>query len=528
MINGLVLKGEKASINDVIQIIKKYPSDEILSLLKKMMIPGLYEHTYRKKYFPDIPDELFKYFAAVTAEKAILYGYPHKCCKISPNDFSMLFSTITRYTVSDGIDANDPYKLILRKADSQFFFQRTIFAKHARIIAMFENCIDETNKVLREIKKPEFDFKQKFYDHFGFTINDFLKVGVGLWTISSGIKKGRSFQVPPITFLPREIFTQNNNILDVPNFQKIERIIKLFSGYPSDFIQLQKNLPTPDHRLKQYEINLLRLKPIIFPWDFPWNGNYYKAMAILPDLITTLMPDIIYYEMSTKYGKTFLQWFGYLFERYCETALINSIKEKDSFITERQIKKLYSSKDNKPVPDFAIRENGTLILIDSKAARLYRGMIHSVENEEFRKGFENITNGIKQLYDFGKSVLNGEVNIDFFQGVKKFKIMIITLDEFYAINIPIWGRKFLNENYLHDKEPHDWCIHWCILGINQIEYVQPCLNSGMKFTNLIDKIIKFGYKNAIKTLGIGKVIFGDSFLNPYLDQLIESFKPKNN
>jgi hypothetical protein len=349
---------------------------------------SIFTSVYLTRVQDSIPLKLLPIIIPFIADAFISYSNVDK--KFNRNDLSDIIVEIFRTAMEFFVDCEivkrhpDPvYNLLSfcsRIEDSQGSMQKP------------ETLIGTAYTLFYELTDVEdkFSFKEKFFNLTGMEVNIFLASFLPIFQVGrEGIFSNQNFKI-----IDDRIRIKQSDI---------EKALSLISCYIDRYKNIRKKTPlsTNDWLFKPHEFIPLRIYPVL-------NIAKNKYISPVPSLIIQNAIEIIYYIMQTGYGEEFSSYFGRLFERYCDKIMESiSVKcEADYFLKEEDIKKRFSMKTKKVV-DFMIVKDKKTVLIEYKAARIYRETVRTSNMESYyKKQLYPISTSISKFEEMKKHLLN--------------------------------------------------------------------------------------------------------------------------
>lgn len=495
----------------------------IKSLIMKYSLNGwmnflrnYFEDADRKK-IPNVQDHMIAYVIAVLSERLILELNPDVCASANElNNLAQDFDEILQLMLSEFIhdpyvdkgnnnDFNDTIRFLARKSQSQLIVIDRNFTQFHRLLFLFKEL--PLHSEMSEYNE-RFDFYAKFKKIFDMSLDDYLKYTFMIHTHASG----------PGFFNKQTLFKFFNDI--DPNFDKskVLSILGQISTDRSGLEEKRRSFRALQREFSHHVIPLLKLYPILHVY----NGWQEKAenndwmIAPLPYLIVQRIHDLIYYDLFEQHkmptGNIFCEWFGKLLELYCETVFAK-IFSKTMLINEGEIKKTYSGGE---IPDFVLIDGDTALLIECKAARLYRGLVESDDEKEFKKAFAHPKKAYSQLCNFADAINRKMPGLEKFHHVAKCHGVIVTWEE-YSPMITNEIKKFIIKN---DKNVEN--IPFIILSLDKLELLQASL--GHTEDSVCEFIKLINCETSMRDL-TGSVRSKDSFLEYYFSEWAKKIFP---
>jgi len=253
---------------------------------------------------------------------------------------------------------------------------------------------------------------------------------------------------------------------DVLNKQKISAILKQLSTTQNEFIELDKKYNSrlkPEYTKSRY--NPLWEKPIIVLRD-----NDYVA----PSLSAYVKGAIrgLYWIFENLKGKSFRDYFGTLFEKYCGMVI------QDIFGTENVRPGIKFGKENKEFFDWIVNNKSEVILFETKGYQFPLKVLQTGDSKLIRKAvFQKLVETIRQTYQRCQDIQKND-ELKEFKGKKKVVVGVFYNIPFVSTNLYDTDIK-LALNGLNSAYPGIKDFEYIFLSIEELErytYVKDCIS----------------------------------------------------
>lgn len=419
---------------------------------------------------------------------------------------SYLAHLVTQYLLADPLtfdksilkrfQNSNPVFAMLRIVGNQFPYNVNLFGQYARPMILFN---DLPKQLAGRPSIPSFDFEDSFFKITGFSIADFVKVGF-LAYIAAEFSKA----------FTRGYFEKaRSQGIKVPHDTEILPIIEQLSTDPNKYIRTYRKYMENDRSFAMYDFNPLFLYPIVRPW----RQNKFVSMdqdrmlAPIPNLIAERISIGIFYQMFNHYKTDFSKYFGHVFEAYVGCILKES-NFSSALLSEEDIRRKYNDQKGK-VPDWAIIDGATTILIECKATRFSRAATTLGTEEAISDSLKQVIKGLEQLHDFKIACETKVKGLELFHSSNEFIPVLITLEPLHMIN-SILFKEFINQKLAKKGKTS---FSWRILSIGELETLQAHLAVGVSFSEIVRKLDARTFYDILKEIiSLTGKTYKDSFL----------------
>ena len=320
---------------------------------------------------------------------------------------------------------------------------------------------------------PAFDLNSSFEDLNGVTLREFLDVGFISWTAARGQK----------AFTLSYYDKARSQGMNLPADLRLQAILNRISADPSKFRSLYDRRKESDRRFGMYDYNPLFEYPIICPWPTVSPiGVKSRMCAPLPDLIAHRISTGIFYQMFNEYGLRFAEYFGFLLQEYVAEILRNSVPIS-SLVGEEEIRTTYPD-DRGPTPDWIVLEGSHAVLIECKATRFSRAALATGNEAAIDSSLKQMLKGLRQCIKFKNACQNGQVGLERFFGVSKFKIALVSLEPLLLVNSHFF-RQHINQILAEEGLPND---EWIAASAQELEILQPHVAAGIGLSEPLSRL----------------------------------------
>src|SRR5262249_16919925 len=150
----------------------------------------------------------------------------------------------------------------------------------------------------------------------------------------------------------------------------------------------------------------------------------------------------IFYEMFNHYRTEFSNYFGTIFEIYVGEILARS-GFTDKLLSETDIRKTYPTDEGK-VPDWAVIDGSTAVLIECKATRFSRSTLTTGGEEGINDRLKQTLKGLAQLYRFREACIARAQGLENLHKCTNFKLILVSFEPLHLINSPLF-RQYINK-----------------------------------------------------------------------------------
>lgn len=314
--------------------------------------------------------------------------------------------------LSDYLDGD-----VTKESVNYFLFSNSIFNTYSdlgsdigRASLMFTEIASDP--MLFE-KKDYMDLSKKFVERYGYTLQDYFSVIVGL------ILEFRPKNEISFNWMRSLDAFDNTHLSEVAKTILHELSFNLSEG--NEWATSSLNEP--------WNYSLFRRKPLLL-LD---NGNYYPVS-------TKLLDDAIFDQLYFKIRDAFprnstqvLSFYGKVFEKYIETLTIEAVKKKNGLNYQliEEFKFKAKHKGEKKSPDVLIRLGDTLFAVEAKAYRLKMdsmfGVKNTIDNDTKRMAVDPIVQLNKRLEQLSS------IDHSSIKGVNQIYLMSVTLGQFPSL-----------------------------------------------------------------------------------------------
>ncbi len=407
---------------------------------------------------------------------------------VRQKDLENIAHLVTLYLLADPItfdrnernefSSSNPVLMVLRLVGHQFPFNISTFGHHAQPFMLYKKI---PNILKGSSPKYTFDIESAFFDLNDFSISDFIDVC--FITHSVAVRNNH---------FTRAYLEKSREKLNVPGELTISKIVDSISGDPEKLSTCYYKFRNNNRKYRMYDLNPLFLFPIVRPWSHNNYVPYSKDRMIvpIPDLIAYRMSTGVYYQLFNEYKTNFSDSFGLVFENYVGWILKEALYE-DKIVHEKTIRKNFPEEFG-PVPDFAILDNESVVLIECKATKFTRGALVTGKEDYVIDSLKQLIKGLIQLSKFRKACIDKHPSLKMFHKHKSFETVLLTIEPLYLINSVLF-RDMINEELSKEGVSK---FDWIILSINELEAFQAHIKAGHSL-NVILKRLKVEHFNTV-------------------------------
>jgi hypothetical protein len=222
----------------------------------------------------------------------------------------------------------------------------------------------------------------------GVPLTDFIRVGSVAWAAArSSNQLGFS----------RDYFDKARALgINLPQDAEIP-VLDQLTTTSEDFIAEYEKQRNPNSLFAMYNFNPLLSYPIVRPYRFEQAPPPEKdaMVAPLPNLILSRLSVGIFYQLYNHHSTKFSEYFGHLLEEYVGVILQNSTSSSSTLLSEKDIRRTYPEEKGK-VPDWAIVDGSTAVLIECKATRFTRPALNTCSEDAVNYSLKQVVKGLKQ------------------------------------------------------------------------------------------------------------------------------------
>lgn len=445
------------------------------------------------------PIRLFPFMIAGAAMFALRYCPPRpfeNYYRPLPNsELVHLIRNVNEYLLADPISFDstiqqeyehaNPIFTFLRLVASQFSFQVSPYGQYARSLVLYE---DLQPALAADSDIPSFDFAAAFEDLNGVALTDFIKVGWVAWAAARSTNR--------LGFSRNDFEKARKGGIDLPRDRELIPVLEQLTTTVDKFVSEYDARKGTDPRFAMYNFNPMFMYPIVRPYRFDQipPPEQDALVAPLPDLILSRMSIGIFYQVFNEHKTEFSQYFGHLFSEYVGTVLRHSVSS-GTLLSEKDIRDTYLESRGK-VPDWAVVDGSTAILIECKATRFTRAALTTGDEDEVNKSLKQVLTGLKQLDEFIKACKAKTPGLERFHHCSEFEPVLATLEPLHLINSTFFRDHI--DRLLVDKGTTN--LRWWVLPVDELEVLQPHLAAGVGLSATIDKLRDATFNEALEGL----------------------------
>ncbi len=400
------------------------------------------------------------------------------------DELAPIANLVTQYLITDPIGFKPPVEddyhnstlipPVLRLIGNQLPYNIPLFGQYARSLKLFHQI---PQQLRGRSGVQEFDIDSAFQKITGVPIVNFIDIG---YLVFIAAVKNPGFTGGWFQKARDQGMRLNDDV--------VIRVLDQFAADQWQLRELYERYKQPDRRYGMYDFNPLWVYPIVRPWP---KREYTtldedRLIAPLPGLILTRLSEGIYHQLFNRYRDEFAKYFGYVFETYAGEILQHSISSTTQFLSESEVKRRY--KGGK-VPDYVMIDGSMVILAECKATGYQRKALATADAVAIDYSVSRIIEGLIQLHEFKEACEKRVPGLERLHNCTEFKLLIITYEPFYIVNSTPF-KQVVDEKLTSVLTPKNIRISpWYVLGIDQIEKMQPHLADGVEFEKSIDKLI---------------------------------------
>ncbi len=442
-----------------------------------------------------------------------------KSYRIEQKKFEYICHLVVNYLLTDpstlDSSANTEYKgstlisIMLRLAGNQFVFNVEFWGQFARTLYLYI----EMPKKLESLKNiPFFDIESSFKELNKVSLEEFIHIGFVSFTAAHSISgiTGGYFQKAKLQGFK------------LPDDETINLTLDKLAADQYQLRELYEECKQTNRLYAPYDFNPL----LVFPFVRPWRKNSNttldedRIIAPVPNLILYRFSEGIYHQLFSKHRDKFARYFGFLFEHYVGEILNNCV-ESNQIISESELRKTYPEKSGK-VPDWIVIEGNTATFFECKATGFSRKALATSDEDAIDYSVSQVKKGLVQLHEFKDACDKKTRGLEKLAAITKFNLRVVTYEPFYLINSTPFRDIINSEIELGLSSKSISIQNWHILSTDELEKVQPHMNCGIPFNEIIDKLKTKEFNGLIEELhNETHKTFEDSFLMVKLNQLFK-------
>ncbi|MFX3643355.1 MAG: hypothetical protein ACE3L7_32685 [Candidatus Pristimantibacillus sp.] len=422
------INGEKAQVEDIIAKIKSLNLGGVLSILSQItssngalkkectdMFRRFNRHVGSMDILNSFGDKelyseqglffLWKWLLAYGDQKSM--SQPEDV-SVGVNQIILLCILLSDYLDSDVTKESVSYSLFSNPTFNTF---SDLGSDIARASLMFTEIA--SNPLLFE-KKDYMDLSERFVGRYGYTLQDYFSVIVGL------IMEFRTKKEISVNWMRSLNAFDSTNLSDVAKTIVHELSFNLSEG--EEWATSSLNEP--------WNYKLFRRKPLLLSDT----GTYCPVS-------TKLLDDAIFDQLYFKIRDAFpsdstqvLSFYGKVFEKYIETITMEAVKKKNGLNYQiiKEFKFKAKHKGEKRSPDVLIRLGDTLFAVEAKAHRLRMDSMFGVKNT-IDKDIQRMT--IEPIIQLNKRLEQlSSIEHPSIEGVNQIYLLSVTWGHFPTLN----------------------------------------------------------------------------------------------
>jgi hypothetical protein len=305
----------------------------------------------------------------------------------------------------------------------------------------------------------------------------------------------------------------------LPTDREMLDVLNQLTTTQEKFIAEYEKHKNADRRFAMHDFNPLVSYPIVRPFTFEQAPRTEEDALVvpLPDLLLSRLSVGIFYQMFNCHKEEFSRYFGHLLGEYIGIILRNSVPS-GTLVSEEEVRETYPDAEGK-VPDWAVVDGTTAVLIECKATRFTRKALAMGEEDAVNDGLKQVIKGLKQLDEFAKACRARRPGLERFHGCTEFKPVLTTLEPLYLIN-SVFFRGHI-DGLLAAQRVND--LPWLILPVDELERLQPHLAAGIDLGATVDALRDSAFNEVLQRLHEQtNLVYKDSFLYAKDEQLFRS------
>lgn len=398
---------------------------------------------------------------------AFIYGGNKLCFDVTHNDFINFCNQINdfqnRIRGFDEDEQSKLYKFIRTIAFQQFWLQRDFMNKYdfGRQLVLFTQNIDR------------YPYGQKFFEHTGVQINEFLELSFGLMTLFYKDK-------------PTHCAQSNFSVLK--RGYSAETINNFFKCLSLDFDQTKNFLAERGQQIRSPEYQLTEPSPLK---QYPLLKLGEKYFPYFLPLLYSSISDFIYDVLKKNNPSDFSESFGETFQSYIKKGLEFL---RTDFCDDRVLVSAYG--ETKQV-DFVLLENNCTVLIESKAIEMSPLARVNPTNIVLNNLFQDsVLKAFKQIYSTAHSIVADPEKIAAKNTSQIFALIVTFKDLFLVDGNRAWAEFAQEEimSFLKDESIDPNVLPPCnifFITIDEFDWLITILKKGdVSLSEILTKAIK--------------------------------------
>jgi len=399
----------------------------------------------------------------------------------------------------------NPAFTMLRIAASQFLYNVSYYGQYARSLILYEEL---PPKLAGRPDVPRFDLLAAFEALNGVPLTEFVKTGFVTW---AGARSSNHLG------FSRSYFDKARaQGMDLPSDCEMLDVLGQLTVTQEKFVSEYERRKNADRRFAMYDFNPLVSYPVVRPFASEQAPRLEEdaLVAPLPDLLLYRLSAGIYYQMFNVYKEEFSRYFGHLLGEYVGIVLRNSVRPS-ALVSEDDIRKTYPGKKGK-VPDWAVVDGTTAVLIECKATRFNRRALVTGDEDAVNASLKQVIKGLKQMDEFAEACRAKRPGLERFHGCTEFKPVLTTPEPLYLVNSHFFREHI--DGLLAKEGVTD--LPWLVLPVDELEPLQPHLAAGTDLGATLDELRHTTFNEVLGKLHEQtNLVYKDSFLYPKDDQL---------
>ena len=423
------------------------------------------------------------------------------------NDYLLADPLSFDETIQEDYYEANPVFTFLRFVASQFPYNVGYYGQYARSLILYEEL---PPKLAGRTGVPRLDLPAAFEALNGVSLMDFVKVGFVAWAAARSANQ--------LGFSRSYFDKARAQGMDLPPDEEVLDVLGQLTTTQGKFVTEYEQRKNADRRFGMYDFNPLFLYPIVRPFasERGQQAEEDALVAPLPDLLLSRLSVGIYYQMFNRHKEEFSRYFGHLLGEYVGVVLQNSVLS-DTLVSEEDIRKTYPDTEGK-VPDWAVVDGTTAVLIECKATRFTRRALATGDEGVVNEGLKQVMKGLKQLDEFAKACRAKRPGLERFHGCAQFKPVLTTLEPLYLINSTFFREHI--DGLLAAQGVTD--LPWLVLPVDELERLQPHLAAGINLGEIINELRDATFNEVLKGLHEQtNLVYKDSFLYTKDEQLFQ-------
>jgi hypothetical protein len=440
--------------------LRRFRLDLTLSSIAKLwgeLVEDLARPEERRRLWPAVQMHQLAYLAMAFVRSTNDY-------RGEPPSREDLFHITNLYNQAQGhevVSKADDAKLV----DFERFFLRTAYQQFTHQSPALKGQIERALHLFDEVaRRPQisklFDMPGEFASKTGLSIQEFMRLGLVVFTLTGGGKGAGRF------------FTTEELVAESPQVITSERL-ELFLGQSAASYTEIRNIADetepaePDYQF--YRFNPLQARPVI-------RTQRSGYVVPFPPFVVRRITTSLYYDLMEVDSARFPVAFGMAFETYVWELLATEYGTGELFAEQ-----MYGGKEEQKSTDWIVIESTVGTLVECKVARLTMETKVSADPDALRKDLiKGVVQALTQLDRVMRHIRTRAPGLEPFYELTDLVPIVLVLDPFFLANTPLVRAIVQEELKANGVVPFDYQI----LHVGQVEDALPLIKR-RGFANLL-------------------------------------------